>query len=40
MIVVDVVRLLMVIVLDVMAVWPRESFVVRVTVKDPLVVYT
>jgi len=39
-IVVDVVRLLMVIVLDVMAVWPRESFVVRVTVKDPLVVYT
>jgi len=40
MIAVDVVRLLMVIVLDVMAVWPRESFVVRVTVKDPLVVYT
>ena len=40
MIVVDVVRLLMVIVLDVMAVWPAESFVVRVTVKDPLVVYT
>ena len=40
MIVVDVMRLLMVIVLDVMAVWPAESFVVRVTVKDPLVVYT
>ena len=39
-IVVDVVRLLMVIVLDAIAVWPRESFVVRVTVKDPLVVYT
>jgi len=39
-IVVDVVRLVMVIVLDVMAIWPRESFVVRVTVKDPLVVYT
>jgi len=39
-IVVNVVRLLMVIVLDVMAVWPRESFVVRVTVKNPLVVYT
>ena len=39
-IVVDVVRLLMVIVLDAIAVWPRESFVVRVTVKDPLVVNT
>ncbi len=39
-IVVDVVRLEMVIVLDVMVIWPRESFVVRVTVKDPLVVYT
>ncbi len=39
-IVVDVVRLLMVIVLDAVAFWPRESFVIRVTVKDPLVVYT
>ena len=39
-IVVDVVRLLMVIVLDAVAVWPRESFAIRVTVKDPLVVYT
>ena len=39
-IVVDVMRLLTVIVLDAIAVWPRESFVVRVTVKDPLVVNT
>jgi len=39
MIVVDVMRLLTLIVVDVMAVWPAESFVVRVTVKDPLVVY-
>ena len=39
-IVVEVVRLLMLIALDAIAVWPRESFVVRVTVKDPLVVYT
>src|SRR5438093_12335705 len=40
MIVVDVVRLLMVIVLEVMAAWPGESFVLRVTVKNAQVVYT
>ena len=39
MIVGDEMRLLTLIVVDVMAVWPAESFVVRVTVKDPLVVY-